>query len=128
MSEAERQRARIRDLGKTLSNLCVDNWVPMATPFKNALEKFIERRIELNGGFVSESYMPWIIQEDPLCQMLIKHSHGRMVCAAQDVKFHCECIEAHPNGMGFVRSVEFKSDYGPGWGKGKGDHDEKIVS
>ena len=128
MSEAERQRARIRDLGKTLSNLCVDNWVPMATPFKTALEKFIERRRELNGGLVSECDITIIILDVRLILMLIKYINGRIFFAYQDVKFHCECIEAHPNGMGFVRSVAFKSDSGPGWGKGKGDHDEKIVS
>ena len=93
-------------------------WVPMATPFRNALEKFVERRIELNGGFVTDKDMPWIVQQDPMCQMLIKHSHGRIVCAAQDVKFHTDCIENHPSGEGYVRSVEFKSDYWKGWGKG----------
>ena len=93
-------------------------WVPMSVPFKDDLEKFKERRRRTQDGHVTRSEMAWIIQEDPMCQMLIKHTLGRIICAAQDVEFHIECIEAHPSGDGHVRSVEFKSDYWEGWGEG----------
>ena len=71
------------------------NWIPMDVPFKNALEKFKDKRRELTDGCVTESDMTWIIQEDRHCKMLIRHTHGRLICAAEEVDFHIKCIESY---------------------------------
>ena len=90
------------------------SWVPMDETFPSALDKFKKKQKELNGGFVSESDMSWIIEEDRLCKMLIRHSHGRLICAAQDVAFHIECIEKYKGDFAgrrgelpYVRDVSF---------------------
>ncbi len=90
------------------------SWVPMDRPFPSAIDKFKKKQRELNGGFVSDRDMSWIIQEDRLCQMLVRHSHGRLICAAQDVAFHIECIEKYKGDFAgrrgeapYIRDVSF---------------------
>ena len=50
------------------------------------------------GGFVTKNDLPAIIDADPLTPLLIRHAHGRMICAAQDVEHHRTIIEQYPGG------------------------------
>ena len=51
--------------------------------------------IEKNGGFITKDELPAIIAVNRLEQLLIRHSHGRMLCSAQDVEFHVKLIDDH---------------------------------
>ena len=81
-------------------------WVPFDEPFPTQLEKFKERRKKETGfGYLSKSDLTFVLSEDPMVKLLIRHSMGRLICPAQDAKFIIGCIERHPKG--FIRSMEF---------------------
>ena len=49
--------------------------------------------IEKNGGFITEDELPAIIAISRLEPLLIRHSHGRMVCAGKV----CEKLPERPS-------------------------------
>ena len=51
--------------------------------------------IDKNGGYITQDELPAIIAINRLEQLLIRHSHGRMLCSAQDVAFHVRLIDDH---------------------------------
>ena len=57
------------------------------------------------GGIIAGYALPAIIDADPLTPLLIRHAHGRMICAAADVEHHRKIIEQYPGG--FVRDVSW---------------------
>ena len=81
------------------------SWVPFDEPFPSPMDKFKQRKFKENDGFVTATDMPFILKEDPMCKLLVKHGMGRFICTAQDLAFMIECIEDHPKG--YIRSVEF---------------------
>ena len=68
-------------------------------------KKEIWKIIDKNGGFLSEDELPGIIAINRLEPLLIRHSHGRMVCSAQDVAFHVKLIDDHDEA--YVRDVSW---------------------
>ena len=57
------------------------------------------------GGFIVEADLPEIIAADRLTPLLIRHSHGRMICAAQDVSHHCQLVANWPGA--YVRDISW---------------------
>ena len=56
-------------------------------------------------GFVTGYDLLAIIDADPMTPLLIRHAHGRMICAAADVEHHRTIIEQYPGG--YVRDVSW---------------------
>ena len=64
-----------------------------------------QESLAYRGGFVTGYDLAHIIDADPMTPLLIRHAHGRMICAAADVEHHRTIIEGYPGG--FVRDVSW---------------------
>ena len=64
-----------------------------------------QRTLERTGGFITEDLLPEILEADRLCPVLVRHSHGRLVCTAQEVKTTIKMIESYPGG--YLRDIQF---------------------
>ena len=56
-------------------------------------------------GFIIEDDLPEIIAADRLTPLLIRHSHGRMIVAAQDVAHHLQLVANWPGA--YVRDISW---------------------
>ena len=62
-------------------------------------------------GFIIEDDLPEIIAADRLTPLLIRHSHGRMIVAAQDVAHHLQLVANWPGA--YVRDISWPAYRAP---------------
>ena len=91
---------------RTIDEITSNELSPRFTVSQEArITEMRQASIEKNGGFITEDELPAIIAISRLEPLLIRHSHGRMVCSAQDVAFHVKLIDDHDEA--YVRDVSW---------------------
>ena len=69
-----------------------------------------QRTLERTGGFITEDLLPEFLDADRLCPVVVRHSHGRLVGTAQEVKTTIKMIESYPGG--YLRDIQFTRERG----------------